>query len=301
MFRPQSEGGEEMGLWFREEASAGHALEWKVKKTLFSGASEYQRIEVLELEEFGVALVLDGIMQTTSGDEFIYHEMLAHVPLAAHPNPRSVLIIGGGDGGLAREVLRWPAVEEVVLVEIDRMVVEVAKTYLPGHTTALADPRLVIHYGDGARFLRAGSQRARFDLILVDSTDPEGSGPGAWLYSTEFHRDVRQSLKADGIFVQQTGAPFYNPEVFAGVAGEMRELFSWAGVYWTVVPTYPGGLFTFTAGSKGPDVSEPRHRAPEPTRWYRPEMHRQSFVLPWHFADRLPEDMRRHGQEARRS
>lgn len=290
-----------MGLWFREEASPGHALEWKVKKTLFSGASEYQRIEVLELDEFGVALVLDGILQTTSGDEFIYHEMLAHVPLAAHPHPRSVLIIGGGDGGLAREVLRWPMVEQVVLVEIDRMVVEVAKVYLPGHTSALSDPRLVIHYGDGARFLRAGAQRARFDLVLVDSTDPEGSGPGAWLYSEAFHRDVWQSLAPDGIFAQQTGTPFYNPEVFTAVAREIGDIFAWSGVYWTAVPTYPGGFFTFTAGSKGPAVSEPRHRPPEPTRWYRPEIHRLAFVLPPYFEDRRSEAVRRQDEEARRS
>lgn len=281
-------GGFSLTSWFREAASSGHALEWKVIRRLYQDQSPYQRIEVLELETFGIALILDGIMQTTSGDEFIYHEMLAHVPLLAHPRPQRVLIIGGGDGGLAREVLRHPEVEELTLVEIDRMVVEVAMKYLPEHTRALSDSRLVIRYADGSRFLKDTSNHRRFDVILVDSTDPEGTGPGRWLYTQAFHDDVLLSLRGEGIFAQQTGTPFFNPEVMTQVAQSLIQRFAWAGVYWAAVPSYPGGFFTFSVGSMGPQVSEPRRDLAEATKWYSSDVHRQAFVLPTYFKRRLP-------------
>ncbi len=281
-------------------ASSGHALEWKVKRRLYQGQSEYQQIEVLELESFGTALVLDGIMQTTSGDEFIYHEMLAHVPLLAHPNPRRVLIIGGGDGGLAREVLRHREVEEVTLVEIDRMVVEVAMKYLPEHTSALADSRLVIHYADGAEFLNREENHRRFDVILVDSTDPEGNGPGQWLYTEPFHDNVRGSLRRDGVFAQQTGTPFFNPDVVERVAHSLVQRFPWTGVYWAAVPTYPGGFFTFSTGSLGPMVSRPCRTVHWQTEWYTEALHAQAFVLPARFARMLPAAVNRTGEPVER-
>ena len=273
-------------------------MEWKVRRRLYQGQSDYQTIEVLELETFGTALVLDGIMQTTTEDEFIYHEMLAHVPLLAHPDPRRVLIIGGGDGGLAREVLRHAAVKEVVLVEIDRMVVEVAMKYLPEHTKALSDSRLVIHYADGARFLQ--ENRQPFDIILVDSTDPEGTGPGQWLYTEAFHDSVVANLRSGGIFAQQTGTPFFNPEVVEQVAASLVRRFPWAGVYWATVPTYPGGFFTFSTGSLGPAVNEPWRTWEGATRWYSEALHRQCFVLPREFERKLPSQLNRSSESVKR-
>ncbi len=277
-----------VAVWFREEAAPGHAVEWQVRRSLFSGRSDFQTIDVLELESFGRALVLDGIMQTTTDDEFIYHEMLAHVPLLAHPAPRRVLIIGGGDGGLAREVLRHQEVRSVVMVEIDRMVVEVAKKFLPAHTAALGDLRLVIHYADGAAFLRGLAPNERFDVILVDSTDPEGNGPGNGLYTPEFYRHLRNALSPGGIFAQQTGTPFFNPEVVQRVVKSVAEFFAWAGVYWSVVPSYPGGFFTFTAGSLGSAVDAPRREATWPTVWYTGAIHRLAFSLPPYLARSVP-------------
>jgi len=290
--------GSSLATWFRESASAGHALEWKVQKRLYRGRSEYQTIEVVELETFGTALVLDGIMQTTTGDELIYHEMLAHVPLLAHGRPRRVLIIGGGDGGVAREVLRHREVDEVVMVEIDRMVVEVAMKYLPGHTKALGDSRLVIHYADGAQFLKDEKNQSRFDVVLVDSTDPEGTGPGRWLYTEAFHDDVVRTLAPGGIFAQQTGTPFFNPEVLAGVASSLSQRFPWAGVYWAVVPTYPGGFFTFSTGSLGPAVCTPQRRWDGKTYWYTEDIHRQAFVLPAELGRTLPRGINRSAVES---
>ncbi|MCL4351192.1 MAG: polyamine aminopropyltransferase [Firmicutes bacterium] len=279
-----------MALWFEEKASPAHRLKWKITQQLFSGKSRYQHIQVLDTEQFGPSLVLDGIMQTTSGDEFIYHEMLALVPLMAHPHPETVLIIGGGDGGLAREVLKYPAVKQVTLVEIDRMVVEVSRQYLPTHTVALDDPRLTLVEEDGSLFLDNASE-GQFDVILVDSTDPEGNGPGTVLYTPEFHNKLYRALKPDGLYVQQTGAPFYNPEVVTMVTEDVVEKFSLCRVYWCTVPTYPGALFTFTAGSKKYDPMHPVQDVAWETCWYTRKIHEMSFTLPPYVAKLLPKPL----------
>lgn len=277
--------------WFTEAGSPHHRLQWQVARTLFVGDSPYQHIEVLETEQFGVALVLDGILQTTAADEYIYHEMLALVPLLSHPHPARVLIIGGGDGGLAREVLRVPGVEHVVMVEIDRAVVDVARQFLPGHTSALNDPRLTIRYEDGVHYVTALDAAEAFDVILVDATDPEGDGPGQVLYTTEFHRAIRAALLPEGLYAQQSGTPIYNPDVLTRVARDVDQEFPACRVYWCTVPTYPGSLFTFTVGSLGPEPLIPIRRLPDeaPTRWYTPRIHAAAFALPPVVAELLPD------------
>ncbi|WP_067936129.1 polyamine aminopropyltransferase [Alicyclobacillus kakegawensis] len=278
-----------MPFWFHEPAAPGHFLGWKVNRMLYSGQSRYQRIEFVETEEFGTALVLDGVMQTTSGDEYIYHEMLAGVPLAAHENPQRVLILGGGDCGLASTVLQDPRVQELRMVEIDEEVVSLSCTYLPRHTRSLQDPRLAITYQDGAQFLEHVRPES-YDLILVDSTDPDTSS-GQWLYTPEFHASVLRALKPGGAYVQHSGTPFYDPDVLRSVSRDVADRFPSCQVYWTTIPTYPGGLFTFTAGSKGLDLSVPRHRLPWNTRWYNAELHRAAFALPQSVKELLPDSM----------
>lgn len=278
-----------MALWFREEASPGHRLEWKVRRVLHSGRSAYQEITVVETEDFGPTLALDGIVQTTAKDEFIYHEMMALVPLTAHPAPERVLIIGGGDGGLAREVLRCPWVREVTLVEIDPEVVEVSKRFLPGHAVSFSDPRLTVRFQDGARYLEELPAGEAFDVILVDSTDPEGEGPGRILYAPPFRRQVLRALREGGLFVQQTGTPFYNPDTVREVSEDSLAVFPVVRVYWCVVPTYPGGLFTFLAAGRGTDPSQPRRPVTWETRWYSEAVHRASFVLPPLLANLVPQ------------
>jgi spermidine synthase len=274
------------GEWFTEYASPAHRLQWKVRGTLFRGQSAYQTIEVLDTEQFGPTLVLDGILQTATGDEFIYHEMLAHIPLSVHRGAARVLIVGGGDGGLAREVLRWP-VDQVTMVEIDPMVVDVSRRFLPEHARAFDDPRLTLVFRDGFQYVREAAAES-FDVVLVDSTDPEG-GPGQVLYSAAFHRDVARILKPGGLYAQHAGAPFYNPDVLETVSRQVADAFSRARVFWCAIPTYPGGLFTFVVGSHGPDPKEPRRTPPFETRWYSPGVHRAAFQLsPWLEA-RLPQ------------
>lgn len=278
-------------VWFTEAGSPHHRLQWQVARTLYVGDSPYQHIEVLDTEQFGVALVLDGILQTTAADEYIYHEMLALVPLLSHPHPARVLIIGGGDGGLAREVLRVPGVEQVVMVEIDRAVVDVARQFLPCHTSALDDPRLTIRYEDGVQYVTALDAAEAFDVILVDATDPEGDGPGQVLYTTGFHRALRAALRPEGVYAQQSGTPIYNPDVLTRVAQDVDQEFPTCRVYWCTVPTYPGSLFTFTVGSLGPEPLIPIRRLPDgaSTRWYTPRIHAAAFALPPVVAELLPD------------
>jgi spermidine synthase len=279
-----------MAEWFTEAASDGHRLQWKIRRTLYQGHSPYQTVTVLDTEQFGVALVLDGIMQTTAGDEFIYHEMLAYIALNSHLRPRRVLVIGGGDGGLVRDVLKDPTVEQAVMVEIDPLVVEVSKKYLPGHAAGFGDPRLSLVYEDGVRYLKQAGNNS-FDIILVDSTDPEG-GPGQVLYTAAFHREVRRALRPDGLYIQHTGAPFYNPEVLEMVSRDVATVFPLCRVFWTPVPSYPGAVFTFVVGSLGTDPTVPQGRIGWPTRWYTEGLHRNAFSLPPFLQSLLPEEVR---------
>ncbi len=280
-----------MALWFEEPASPAHRLGWKVRRVLADEVTPYQRIQVVETEQFGRALVLDGIVQTTEGDEFIYHEMLSHVALTTHPNPRRVLIVGGGDGGTAREVLGAEGPEDVVLAEIDPRVIEICRAYLPGHTSALDDPRLHIEIADGARYVEAHA--GAFDVILVDATDPEGDGPGRVLYTERFHQVLRRALRPGGLYVQHAGAPFYNPEVLESVTASAAQVFPIVRVFTAPIPTYPGAYFSFVVGSLGPAPLSPKGSSvSHSTRWYTPAVHRSAFTLPPYVLRLLPESVR---------
>lgn len=282
-----------MPLRFTESASPHHQLLWNVRGVLYSGRSQFQDIVVLDTEQFGPALVLDGVIQTTRDDEFVYHEMLAFTSLVTHPRPENVLIIGGGDGGTAREVLRVPTVRHVTMVEIDPEVVNVARRFLPGHTTGLDDPRLALEYEDGAAFLRRPESAGKFDVILVDATDPEGDGPGRVLYTAPFHAALRRALRPGGLYAQHTGSPFYNPEVLRSVSADVADQFPVCRVFATTVPTYPGCFFTFTIGSTGPDPLKPESSfVPRQTRWYTPALHRAAFALPQFIRELLPKTVR---------
>ena len=180
-----------MELWFREAHTPNVKLSIRVDKQLYSGQSEFQRIDVFDSQEFGRFLTLDGYMMLTEKDEFIYHEMMVHIPMAVHPNVKDVLVIGGGDGGVVRELCRYPEIEHIDLVEIDPQVVEVCRRYLPFTTCCLDDPRVSIHYEDGLRYVRTPVEQ--YDLIIVDSTDP--FGPGEGLFTREFYGNCSKALR----------------------------------------------------------------------------------------------------------
>ena len=193
-----------MELWFSELHTPDVKISIRVDRQLHSEQSEFQRIDVYESPEFGRFLTLDGYMMLTEKDEFIYHEMITHVPMAVHPNVKKVLVIGAGDGGVVRELARYQSIEQIDMVEIDRRVVEVCKEYLPQTACCFDDPRVQLTFADGLKFIR--SKEDEYDLIIVDSTDP--FGPGEGLFTKEFYGNCYRALKEDGIMVNQHESPF---------------------------------------------------------------------------------------------
>jgi spermidine synthase len=268
-----------MEVWFTELQHPGLKITCKALQTLHREMTPFQEIVVLDTEQFGRMLVLDGAIQTTIADEFVYHEMLAHVPICSHRNPKDVLIIGGGDGGCAREVLRHRQIESVTQVEIDQRVVEVSKQFLPELACSFDNPRMSVRFEDGIAFVK--DKEACYDVILVDAPDPVGMAAG--LFSREFYESLYRALRPDGIFAAQTESPFFNKDLIGRVYGGVSSIFPFAGLYLANVPTYPSGLWSFTTGSKKYD---PAQGAAETAgsmaglRYYTPELHRASFILP---------------------
>jgi spermidine synthase len=277
-----------MSEWSHETLYPEYRQSLRIDRLLYDSETEHQRIQVFENARFGRVLTLDGIVQTTEGDEWIYHEMMAHVPILAHGAARRVLIIGGGDGGLAREVLRHAAVEHVTMVEIDKGVVAFSKEYLPSLSAgAFDDGRLELVIADGARFV--AESEARFDVILVDSTDP--IGPGEVLFTETFYGKARARLAEGGILVTQNGVPFLQPDELRNTMRAFRALFSDATCYLATIPTYHGGPMALGWGTEGAARATPvetlRARAARSGigfRYYTPEVHLGAFALPGYVA-----------------
>ncbi|NPV54433.1 MAG: polyamine aminopropyltransferase [Firmicutes bacterium] len=270
-----------MELWFTENQTKDLRLSCRITRTLHREKTEFQDLAVVDTVEYGRMLVLDGAVQTTVRDEFVYHEMIAHVPMLAHPAPEKVLVIGGGDGGTVREVLKHPGVREVTLVEIDRRVMEVSRDLLPETSSGLGDPRVNIRIEDGIKYVKEA--RRAYDVIIVDSSDPVG--PAVGLFSYDFYSAVADALEEDGIFVAQTESPFLNQSLIRQVYADISRAFPIAKLYLAPVPTYPSGLWSFTAGSRVYDPAEPRdpgggRSARLETRYYTPDVHRAAFMLP---------------------
>jgi spermidine synthase len=265
-------------LWYTEKQTEDVGITCKIKQTLHVETSEFQDIAMIETNQFGRMLVLDGTVQTTIEDEFVYHEMITHVPLFTHPNPKRVVVIGGGDGGAIREILKHPGVEKAYLVEIDEKVVEVSKKYLPEISVALDDARAEVRIEDGIKFIK--ENKNEFDVILVDSTDPVG--PAVGLFMKDFYQSIFDALKEDGIFVAQTESPFYNKNLISRVFKDIKDIFPLTKLYLSSIPTYPSGLWSFTMGSKKYNPLEiPEGRIKDlGTRYYNAEIHRAAFILP---------------------
>ncbi|MCM3714219.1 spermidine synthase [Alkalihalobacillus oceani] len=272
-----------MELWFIEKQTERFGITAKIKRTLHTEKTDFQQLDVIETEEFGNMLVLDGMVMTTEKDEFVYHEMVAHVPLFTHPEPKHVLVVGGGDGGVIREVLKHPSVEKATLVEIDGKVIEYSKKYLPSIAGALDDPRVDVQVDDG--FMHIAKAEDAYDVIMVDSTEPVG--PAVKLFEKGFYEGISKALKEDGIFVAQTDNPWFHQELIKNVYRDVQDIFPITRLYTANIPTYPSGLWTFTIGSKRHDplaVEESRFHDIE-TKYYTKELHKAAFVLPKFVAD----------------
>lgn len=266
----------ETELWLIEKQTNNLSLSIKIKETLFRKTSSFQEILMVDSYEFGRTLFLEGTFQTTERDEFFYHEMITHVPLFSHPGAESVLVIGGGDGGTLREILKHKNIKEAILVEIDEDVVNVSKRFLPFYSSFEGDPRFKIEITDGIKYVKEKDNR--FDIIIIDSTDPVGPAQG--LFSESFYRDCYRALKEDGIVVTQSESPFLHLQLIRDIKRAMEKVFPLCSIYTAPVPTYPSGYWSFTAGSKKYDPSIPLRTPDFETRYYTPEIHRASFVLP---------------------
>lgn len=272
-----------MELWFSEPHTPDVKLSIRVDRQLYNGESKFQRIDVFESPELGRFLVLDGYIMLTEKDEFIYHEMIVHVPMAVHPNVRRVLVIGAGDGGAVRELTKYPEIEHIDLVEIDELVIQVCREFLPRTACKLGEERVHIHYEDGLRFVRG--KEDEYDLIIVDSTDP--FGPGEGLFTKEFYGNCYKALKEDGIMVNQHESPFYEADATACMRAHKRivETFPISRVYQAHIPTYPSGhwLFGFASKKYHPvhDLDRERWMNRElDTRYYTTKLHEGAFCLP---------------------
>ncbi|MDR1615488.1 MAG: polyamine aminopropyltransferase [Syntrophomonadaceae bacterium] len=267
-----------MQLWVTEYQTPSMGLSVKTTDMLLLEKSEFQQVAVVRTVQFGKMLLLDGIIQTTETDEFVYHEMITQIALNAHPAPKRVLIIGGGDGGALREVVGHPAVEEGIMVEIDALVVEASKRFLPHHSEGFDSPKARLIIDDGIKYVKNNPKA--FDVIIVDSTDP--IGPAVELFSENFYRDVANALNDDGILAVQSESPFFNADIIESVYKKISASFPITKLCLANVPTYPGGLWSFTVGSKKYDPAEINNPRPkmEPFKYYSGEIHKASFILP---------------------
>jgi spermidine synthase len=277
----------ETDFWFTETVNDTVGNTIKVRERIFSGRSECQKIEIVDTYQFGRTLILEGSIQLTEKDEFTYHEMISHVPLFTHPNPERVLVIGGGDGGTIREVMKHSTVTRAKLVEIDPLVIEKSKQFLPFVSCEMENPRVEVIIQDGTQYIK--SHKESFDIILIDSTDPVG--PAVGLYQKEFFEDVHKALKNDGIMVAQSESPFFDQPIVRELFAILKPIFPIRKMYLAPVPSYPSGLWSFVFCSKKYDpIVDNRcadlRRLNLNTRYYNEAIHQAAFAIP-HFIQEL--------------
>lgn len=277
---------------FSETLYDAYGQEFRIDELLHELKTDHQHLIIFHNAAFGRVMVLDGVVQTTEKDEFIYHEMLAHVPILAHGMARRVLIIGGGDGGALREVLRHKQIAQVTQVEIDRQVIDMCRTYLPNHSDgAFDDPRVTIVIDDGLHYVQ--STRDKFDVIISDSTDP--IGPGEALFKEAYYAGCKQCLTPGGVLVAQNGVAFMQLDEVETTARRLNRLFNDRHFYTAAVPTYVGGIMTFAWATdnltlRRADISALKRRYAASgikTRYYTPGIHRAAFALPQYVLDVL--------------
>jgi spermidine synthase len=269
--------------WFTEIYENGTAFSVRYSKKLLDETGEFQRVEIFDTDVMGRVLILNGCFMVTEKDSFIYHEMLAHPGMAMAPSAKKVLIIGGGDGGVVTELVKYPHLESVILCEIDPLVISSCKEYFPAISAGLSDPRVQIVCRDGAAYVEEFEEE--FDLVLVDSTDPVG--PGVALFQTSFYWSIKKSLTKRGAAVFQTESPIFMEKVFADSVADLRKVFGEAAAtpYLATIPSYPGALWSFTFCSQNVDPIKQAPTAVDPTvqgrlDYYSPEAHAAAFALP---------------------
>ncbi|MFC2124918.1 polyamine aminopropyltransferase [Bacteroidota bacterium] len=274
-------------IWFTErDEDIALSIRHEGEK-LYDVQSDYQRVEVYKTIAYGNMLTLDGKVMCTEEDEYVYHEMIAHVPMLTHPNPRKVLVIGGGDGGTIREVVRHPEVEQVTLVEIDEKVIEASKLYFPNLSSAFNNPKLNLVIEDGVNFVKVSKDNS-YDIVIVDSNDPVGPGEG--LFTREFYNEVHRILAKQGIMITQSESPRFNRDVFKEIYSCYKEIYGTNNVYSYLMflPSYPTGMWSFSYSSKGKchplrtiDAIRQKYLVENhQMSYYNSEIHRAAFATP---------------------
>ncbi len=271
--------------WFSEALYPDIILKLKIKENLYSSNSNSQKIQFFNTHSFGKVLALDGTIQTTTADEFIYHEMMAHIPLLSHPNPKDILIIGGGDGGILREVLKHTQIKKVTLVEIEKKVIDFSKKYLNQICrNSFQSKKLKLVIADGAKF--AESKSSLYDIAIIDSPDPVG--PAKVLFENKFYRNISKILKKNGIMVRQSGSTFLQKNELKENHIRLSKIFKYTSVYTAAIPTYIGGLFSFIFSSQAinpenlaiKDLQKRFAKFGPKTKYYNPQIHTACFKLP---------------------
>jgi len=265
--------------WFSELGTLwpGQAMSLKVEKVLFEGKSEFQSVLAFESSTYGNVLVLDGVIQATERDEFSYQEMLAHLALCSHSNPKRVLVIGGGDGGVLREIAKHACVEKIVICEIDELVIETSKRFLPSMAAGFDDPRVTVHIGDGCAYMQA--RKGEFDVIIVDSSDPVG--PAQSLFEKPFYQYMHDALTESGIACTQAENMWLHLDLIKNLLTISKQLFAHAEYAYTMIPTYPGGQIGLLLASKGDSCVVPKRQLTSSSlKYYNAAIHSAAFVLP---------------------
>jgi spermidine synthase len=272
--------------WFSERGVLwpGQAMSLKVEEVLFQGQSKYQDVLVFRSSTYGNVLVLDGVIQVTERDEFSYQEMLAHLPMFSHPDPKNVLVIGGGDGGILREVLKHESVQKAVICEIDAEVIRVSKLYLPSLAVGYDDPRVEVRVMDGAKYM--ADNPGQYDVIITDSSDP--IGPAEVLFQPPFYLAMSKSLRPGGVVASQGECMWLHANLIAPMVRACRGIFSAVEYAYTTIPTYPSGQIGFllcsnvdaaTRAIRSP-VRRPSKAVQDGLKYYNSQLHEAAFVLP---------------------
>ncbi|MCZ6912711.1 MAG: polyamine aminopropyltransferase [Proteobacteria bacterium] len=280
--------------WFVEVApEAGFAQALKIRGKLHEEQTPYQKLEIFETEDWGNLMTLDGLVMLTARDNFVYHEMMSHPPIMTHPNPRRVAIVGGGDCGTLREVLRHPAIEKVIQIEIDKAVTRAAEKYFPELTEANDDPRAELLFSDAIEWMKR-QEPGSLDVIIVDSTDPVG--PAVGLFQSAFYADCLRALGETGVLVQQSESPLLHMDILKAMRAEMKSAgFEQTRTYQFCQPTYPSGWWSATLAGIGVDLVEFREQdareLPFEGRYYSADMHRASMAMPPFVEKAFAEDL----------
>lgn len=277
-----------MVQWFTEQEQELARYGYSFDKELFNDTSPFQKVQVIETRAYGRMLIIDGCIMLTDADEFVYHEMIAHVPVCYHKDPKTVIVIGGGDGGTVRELLRHPTIEKIILCEIDEMVVNASKQFFPAVAGCLDDPRVEVRIGDGIAYMKELESFA--DIILVDSTDP--FGPGEGLFSKEFYRSVNRALKPGGIMAAQSESPWASPESLQRIYNNIAGGFSHIMPYTAPIPTYPRGYWSWTMAADRQVLeegfqSERFSLVADTCKFLTEEYANTTFVLPRFYREKL--------------